>query len=121
MHLYEESKKINDSIDEEIKENNFDNYYIINKNWLNQYKNYYNYNEIILKYEVKESAIEYEEDSKQNNNNNNKNNYNNYQNQNYWKSKKRNKNRNYYTNKKRKNNYYIYNNYNPNHNQNKIN
>ena len=109
--LYEESKRINDSIDEEIKENNFDNYYIINKNWLNQYKNYYNYNEIILKYEVKESAIEYEEDSKQNNINN-KNNYNDQnQNQNYKKGKKKNKKRK----KKRKNN-----NYNSIHYQNKI-
>ena len=70
--LYEQTRKINDSIDDEIKKNDLKNYYIINKNWLNQYKNYYNYEQIVVKYQ-EYYDIENEEVSEQNYNNNTKN------------------------------------------------
>jgi hypothetical protein len=45
---YDEQKMINESIDEkEIKDNNFENYYLINKQWINNYKKYYNFEDII--------------------------------------------------------------------------
>ena len=42
--------EINDLIDNELKINSFHNYYLINKFWLNNYKQFYNYNEIEFKY-----------------------------------------------------------------------
>ena len=73
--LYEETKKINELIDDDIKELNFKQYYLINKNWLKQYKQYYNFEEITIKYE-EQNYEDYNSDDKNNNyDNNNKNNF----------------------------------------------
>ena len=58
-NYYDELKNINDLIDEkEIKDNNLENYYLINKQWINNYKEYYNFQEIVLQCELNEKEIE---------------------------------------------------------------
>jgi hypothetical protein len=73
VSLYEQEKNINDLIDNEIKENSFRNYYIVNKNWLNEYKIFYNFEEIVIKYEEHGYDNENEENSQNNNRINNNN------------------------------------------------
>ena len=71
VNLYEQTKNINELIDNEMKENSLSDYYIINTNWLKEYKRHFNYEEIIIKYE--QQIYEYEEDDNNlhvNNNNN---------------------------------------------------
>jgi len=79
--LYEQTKNINDLIDDEIKDNSFKTYYLINKNWLNQYKSFYNFDEIVIQYEGQSYDNENEENSQINNNSANNNSNNNNQNQ----------------------------------------
>ena len=131
VSLYIEENKIDKLIAGDMKNNKFENYFLINKEWLNQYKNYYNFQEIVLKYEEQNSEDE-EEDKKEvlNHNNNYNSNYNNYNkrnNNNYnYKHKNYNSFKNYnnnnynyyydnnnnqYFNRNRKNNYYKHYNY----------
>ena len=81
VSLYEQTKNINDLIDNEIKDNSFKTYYLINKNWLNQYKTFYNFDEIVIQYEGQSYDNENEENSQINNNSANNNSNNNNQNQ----------------------------------------
>ena len=60
--LYEQAKSINGLFENELKDNNFDNYYIINKNWLDQYKQYYNFEEIVIQYEEQNCGNEDKEE-----------------------------------------------------------
>ena len=73
VSLYEQEKNINDLIDNEIKENSFRNYYIVNKNWLKEFKIFYNFEEIVIKYEEQSYDNENEENSQNNNGINNNN------------------------------------------------
>ena len=58
-NYYDEQKIVNELIDEkEIKDNNFENYYLINKQWINNYKKYYNFEDIILQCELNYNEIE---------------------------------------------------------------
>ena len=100
INLYKESKIFNEYLTEyELNENSFKNYYIVNKNWIELYKQYYNYEDIYIKYE--EICFNDEEEINNANNNNNINNFN--QNKNNKpggsnkkrkKNKKKNKNKN---------------------------
>ena len=49
-----------------LSDKNFGNYYLVNKKWLEEYKSFYNYNDIVLKYEEQM----YMDDDNNNNNNN---------------------------------------------------
>ena len=104
INLYKETKIFNEYLTEcELNENNFKNYYMVNKNWIELYKQYYNYEEIYVKYE--EICFNEEEDinnSNINNFNQNKNN-NNYGGSNKKKNKKNKKNRKKGNNKNRNN------------------
>ena len=52
-NYYDEQKIVNESIDEkEIKDNKFESYYLINKQWINNYKEYFNFQEIVLQCEL---------------------------------------------------------------------
>ena len=54
INLYKETKKFNEYLtDYELKDSSFKNYYIVNKNWMEQYKKYYNFEDICLEYEQK--------------------------------------------------------------------
>ena len=105
--LYEQTKHINELIDEEMKEHSSSDYYVINKNWLKEFKQYYNFEEITIQYE--QQAYEYEEVDEEQNfniNNNNQNSENKNNNEivglNFNKKKKKKKRRKY---KRNKNNY----------------
>ena len=122
VSLYIQENKIGELIAGEMKNNKFENYFLVNRVWLEQYKNYYNYQEIVIKYE--EQNFENEEENKEENkeeiSNDSKNynsnyNYNkNYNNKDYYSYK----NRNYYYNNYYKN--YHYDNYKQNnYNQNR--
>ena len=52
--------------DNKLSDKNFGNYYLVNKKWLEEYKSFYNYNDIVLKYEEQM----YMDDDNNNNNNN---------------------------------------------------
>ena len=51
--LYNETNEIYNLLNGDIKEHTFNNYYLVNKNWLNKYKEYYNYTELVKKHENK--------------------------------------------------------------------
>jgi len=58
-NYYDEQKIINELIDErEIKDNNFESYYLINSQWINDYKEYYNFQDIVLQCELNNNEEE---------------------------------------------------------------
>ena len=58
-NYYDEQKIINELIDErEIKDNNFESYYLINSQWINDYKEYYNFQDIFLQCELNNNEEE---------------------------------------------------------------
>ena len=71
--LYKQSKIFDEYLTEyELKDNNFRNYYLVNKKWIEQFKQFYNFEDIYIKYE-EESFIEEEDNNNMNNNNINNN------------------------------------------------
>ena len=58
----------------ELKDNQFKNYYMVNKNWIDQFKQFYNFEDIYIKYE---EEYNFEEDDININNNINENSNNN--------------------------------------------
>ena len=74
IDLYKESKKFNEFLTEyELKDSQFKNYYMVNKNWIDQFKQFYNFEDIYIKYE---EEYNFEEDDININNNINENNNN---------------------------------------------
>jgi len=128
VSLYIQECKINKLIADDMKDHKFENYFLVNRAWLEQYKKYYNYQEIVIKYE--EQNYENEEENKEedekedsnfnknygHNNNNNyydKNYHSNYNKKNYYYKKD-----NYYNNN---NNYYYHDKYSKQNNYKKYN
>ena len=128
VSLYIQENKINELITSDMKEHKFENYFLVNRAWLEQYKKYYNYEDIVIKFEMQNTEdeeenkeVSKEEDekevinySKNDNHNYNNNyydkNYNYNSNYNYNKKKYYKKNYYYYNNKNIYDNYYNYNN-----------
>ena len=103
--------------DNKLSDKNFGNYYLVNKKWLEEYKNFYNYNDIVLKYE---EQMYMDDDNNNNNNNIEQNNDN--SNQQPIKGLSRNQRKKYKKRKnKNKNNKRINNNNNDNKNNNRNN
>ena len=117
VSLYIQENKIDELISGDMKDNKFENYFLVNREWLNQYKKYYNYEEIVIKYE-EQNFEESKEEGKEEVNNHNKNynsnynnyndNYNNYNNKNYhsYKYNKNYNNNDYYYGNNKRNNFY---------------
>jgi len=123
VSLYMQECKINELITSDMKEHKFENYFLVNRSWLEQYKKYYNYQDIVIKFEMQntENEEENKEDKKEEDEkevNNNSKNYNHNYNNNYY-----DKNYNHYKKKyyKKKDDYYYNNNYYSNNNYKKSN
>ena len=100
---YEEQKIVNELIDEkEIKDNKFESYYLINKQWINNYKEYFNFQEIVLQCELNNSEIEPNDNKTQFNSNTGKKKKRNKKRRNkYQQNNNNNKNETHITKKKR--------------------
>jgi len=74
IDLYKESKRFNEYLTEyDLKDNHFKNYYMVNKTWIDQYKQFYNFEDIYIKYEEEYNIEEDDTNSNINNINNNSN------------------------------------------------
>jgi len=102
-NYYDEQKIVNELIDEkEIKDNKFENYYLINKQWINNYKEYFNFQEIVLQCELNNSEIEPNDNKTQFNSNTGKKKKRNKKRRNkYQQNNNNNKNETHITKKKR--------------------
>ena len=100
INLYKETKEFNEYLTEyELKDSSFKNYYMVNKEWLEVYKKYYNFEDICIKYE--QEYYDGEDNGDDNNNDNINNNSINENNEIIGLNKKKGKNKK--KNKKRNN------------------
>ena len=92
IDLYKDSRSFNEYLTEhELNEGKFNNYYIVNKKWIDLYKKHYNFDDIYLKFE--EQDYEEEDNVNVNVSYNNNNNYNSGSNKKKKKRRKKKKNR----------------------------